>query len=190
MICSSCNREGEHCPGCGSVSKHPLIQKTASAAGILKIDVRYYRCRKCGVEYGWLKAKFYEVECCAPPIAKIIPVKDDLQKFVERINEAIYFIRSYGGTIEFKKGILEEPIDPDAQENSEKLGNNGKDVKQTSEQSTQSDSTGTERDIRDIPEGFTLNEEGQLVPPISSDDLFEGMKKRSEQRDNDDSNKN
>jgi predicted nucleic-acid-binding Zn-ribbon protein len=45
--------------------------------------------------------------------------------------------------------------------------------------------------VEEIPEGWSRDENGQLVPPISSDDLFEIMKKRARERDEEDAkNKN
>jgi hypothetical protein len=177
MIKCTCNREGEHCPQCGSVSKHPLIQRTSAAIGILKIEVRYYRCRKCGTEYGWYKGKFYEVECVAPPIARISVVKDEVEEFTKKMNEAIYFLRSYGMTsFEFKHGILEEPIDPDAKIPESKI----------------EETKPIEQDRGELPEGYTRNEQGQVVAPMSSEELFAKLGKQvppEERNENEDKNK-
>ena len=104
-----CGRVGEHCPNaqCGSVSKTPLKQRTAFMSRQTGLDIRYYTCRKCGVEYSWLNGTFYDTECYAPKEIRITAMPKNLEQEVKDLNEAIQIIESRGGVVEFPNGIKE-----------------------------------------------------------------------------------
>jgi hypothetical protein len=73
----------------------------------LGLDIRYYTCRKCGVEYGWLNGSLYDGECYAPKEVRIVASPQSLEREVKDLNEAIEFIRLRGGVIDFPNGIME-----------------------------------------------------------------------------------
>lgn len=105
----TCGRLGEHCPNadCGSVSRTPLKQRTSIMSRQLGVDVRYYTCRKCGIEYGWLNGSLYDGECYAPKEIKLVATPQSLEREVKDLNEAIEFIRLRGGIVDFPDGIKE-----------------------------------------------------------------------------------
>ena len=110
----TCGRIGEHCPNaaCGSISKTALKQRTAIMSRQLGIDVRYYTCRKCGVEYGWLNGSLYDSECYAPKEVRLVATPQSLERGVKDLNEAIQFVQSWGGVIEFPNGIKDPSEEP------------------------------------------------------------------------------
>lgn len=174
-----CSRIGEHCPQCGSISKHPLVQRTAASFGFLHIEVRFYRCRKCGVEYGWYQGKLYDQECLAPEDIRLKAIKKDPEEIAKTLNEAINTIQSYGGVVAFPKGILEEPIDSDVSsgisEDSKESENNGKDFEEKAEES--------EKEL-----GFTRDSEGKLVAPFSIEEFLRKKKAETDSENTDENN--
>jgi hypothetical protein len=146
---------GEHCPNatCGSVSKTALKQRTAIMSRQLGLDVRYYTCRKCGVEYGWLNGSLYDGECYAPKEVRIVAAPQSLEREVKDLNEAVQFIQSRGGVVDFPDGIKEPNIDgPKPELVIQKITSNG--------------------EKEELPEGWSYNDKGQKVGPLSMDDLF------------------
>lgn len=109
-----CGRIGEHCPNatCGSRSKTALKNRTTIMSRQLGLDVRYYTCRKCGVEYGWLNGSLYDGECYAPKEVRIVASPQSLEREVKDLNEAIEFIRSRGGVVDFPNGIKDPSEGP------------------------------------------------------------------------------
>lgn len=105
-ICT-CGRVGEHCPnsGCGSINKHPLVQRSAFMSDQIGADVRFYRCRKCGTEYGFLNGSLFDAECYAPKEIKLVATPQSLEEEVKDLNECIQFIQARGGVVEFPNGI-------------------------------------------------------------------------------------
>jgi len=115
----TCGRIGEHCPNadCGSISKAPLKQRTAIISRQLGLDVRYYTCRKCGVEYGWLNGSLYDSECYAPKEIRIVATPQSIEQEVKDLNECIQFIQARGGVIDFPNGIKEVSNEKEAGDN-------------------------------------------------------------------------
>ena len=111
----TCGRIGEHCPNaaCGSISKTALKQRTTIMSRQLGLDVRYYTCRKCGVEYGWLNGSLYDGECYAPKEVRLVASPLSLERGVKDLNEAIQFVQAWGGVIDFPNGI-KDPSENDS----------------------------------------------------------------------------
>lgn len=110
----TCNRIGEHCPNseCGSISKTPLKQRTTFMSRQLGLDIRYYTCRKCGVEYGWLDGKLYDGVCYAPKEIRLVAKPQRFEQEIKDLNEAIEYIQIRGGVVEFPNGIKDPSEEP------------------------------------------------------------------------------
>lgn len=97
-VTCTCGRVGEHCPntGCGSVNKWPMIQRSLIVSKQLGRDVRFYRCRKCGTEYGYLGNTLFDAECNAPEESRLKQKHMEPEDEVRLIKEAIALLESKG----------------------------------------------------------------------------------------------
>ena len=161
-----CGRVGEHCPNadCGSVSKTPLKQRTAFMSRQTGLDIRYYNCRKCGVEYGWLNGSLYDGTCYAPKEIRLVATPQSIEQGIKDLNEAIEFVRLRGGIVDFPNGIKEPSQVITEQEKAELVIEKapGLIIKRIPRESEQ----------EKLPEGWSYNDKGQKVGPLSMDDLF------------------
>lgn len=107
MKVCECGRIGEHCPnaGCGSINKAPLKQRTTIVSRQMGQDIRYYTCRKCGVEYGYLGGMLYDGVCYAPKEVRVVAIPKNIEEEVELLNKAIEYIQSRDGVVDFPNGI-------------------------------------------------------------------------------------
>jgi hypothetical protein len=94
----TCGRIGEHCPnaGCGSINKHPLVQRSQIVSAQVGSDVRFYRCRKCGTEYGFLNGNLFDTECNAPSEVRLKPRQIEPEDEVKLLKDAISLLESKG----------------------------------------------------------------------------------------------
>lgn len=98
ILTCRCGRTGEHCPNadCGSINKWPMIQRSTIVSKQLGRDVRFYRCRKCGTEYGFLGNTLFDAECNAPEESRLKQKQIEPEDEVRLIKEAIAFLESKG----------------------------------------------------------------------------------------------
>jgi len=116
-ITCTCGRVGEHCPSaaCGSINKHPLIQRSLFMSKQVGADVRFYRCRKCGTEYGFLRGVLFDAECNAPEEVRLGARQLDAEDEVKLMKDAIALLESKGlkvvmaDEVVVKASIVEEP---------------------------------------------------------------------------------
>jgi hypothetical protein len=173
-----CGRVGEHCPNadCGSISKTPLKQRTIFMSRQLGLDIRYYTCRKCGVEYAWLNGSLYDGKCYAPKEIRLVATPQNIEQEIKDLNEAIQFIRSRGGIVDFPNGI-KEPDQVLAEQEKEELiiekapGLIIERVPRESEPELVIQKI-TNGSMDELPPGWSYNDKGQKVGPLSMDDLF------------------
>jgi hypothetical protein len=182
-----CGRIGIHCPSnnCGSINKQPMIQETRLLIRQTgESNIRCFRCRKCGCQYSFLGNDLYDGVCYAPEKDDVIP-QMETEELVKSLNEAMDLIQRYGGIVEFKHGILEKPV-----ESEKEKGNGNRDTNAEGGSSpTDLQAGDNPKREEELPEGWTRNEEGQLVPPMSADELFARMNKKPPEDENEDKDK-
>jgi hypothetical protein len=83
------------------------------------LDVRYYTCRKCGVEYGWLSGSLYDGVCYAPKEIRLVATAQSIEQEVKDLNEAISYLYARGGIVTFPDGIK----DPNEEKGNTKTDN-------------------------------------------------------------------
>jgi hypothetical protein len=140
-----CGRIGEHCPsaGCGSINKHPMIQRSLFISKQVGADVRFYRCRKCGTEYGFLNGALFDAECNAPEEIRLGARQIEPVDEVKMIKEAIALLESKGLKVSMADDTSNVPV-------IQKIPSEGE----------------------ELPPGWSYNDKGQKVGPLSMDDLF------------------
>ncbi|SRR5258708_27783208 len=111
-----CGRVGEHCPSAnckGSINRHPLKQRSTEMSLRLGKDARFYSCRACGTEYGYINGVLYNSECYAPRKITLGTHLPDTVDEVKAINDAVLLLQSMGMEVT-KDGLpltVEEPTD-------------------------------------------------------------------------------
>lgn len=112
-LACTCGRVGEHCPntGCGSKNKWPMIRRSEIISRQLGRDIRYYRCRKCGTEYGYLGNTLFDAECNAPEDIKLKQKQIEPEDEVRMLQEAIALLESKGLKVSMNDtAAIEAPV--------------------------------------------------------------------------------
>lgn len=165
IILCSCGREGEHCPSAnckGSINRHPMKQRSVRMTERLGIEARFYSCRSCGTEYGYVNGVLYESECYAPKKIILSTKLPDAIDEVKAINEAILLLQSKGITVTMN-GIPMAVADSNEVEESKTPNESEPEliIQRLSDKPKD-----------ELPEGWFYDEQGRKSSGLKIDDLF------------------
>jgi hypothetical protein len=174
MIICECGRVGVHCPQCGSISKGGLAQQTIILTAMMRdthTGIRAYRCRACSTQYiqccdlngnneellGCVTDGEFRPGCFAPKKANIAAINRQDTEDAQAMVKAFALVEAAGFKVVPKDAEIVEPKAP---------------IESEPELVIQKIPSGTNGSMDELPPGWSYNDKGQKVGPLSMDDLF------------------